>query len=75
MKRVSSLDALVKDDAVLKAKGPVAAIIAEDAVEVAATLRHHAERGFRTLILFAPAEMELDPEAEAMAVVLLLTPT
>ena len=39
---------------------PVAAIIAEDEAEVAATLRHHADKGFRTLLLFAPRDLTLD---------------
>jgi hypothetical protein len=34
--------------------GPVALIFAEDAVELASTLTHHLDLGFRALVLFAP---------------------
>jgi len=64
----SGLDALIRDDAIQKAKGPVAVVIAEDEVEVAATLRHHAGQGFRTLILLAPSELAVEAEAEALAI-------
>lgn len=50
--------------AVTAAKGPVAAIIAEDDVEVAATIAYHAERGFRTILLFAPDELDLAEDIE-----------
>ena len=62
--RFSGLDQVVRDSAVTAAKGPVAAIIAEDDVEVVATIRHHAERGFRTILLFAPDELDLPDEIE-----------
>ena len=66
--RFAGLDALTRHDAVKKAKGPVAVVIAEDEVEVAETLRHHARLGFRTLILLAPSELNLDGETEALAI-------
>jgi hypothetical protein len=56
--RFSSLKAAQNDPALRAATGPVAIIIAEDEVEVAATVEHHAKRGFRTILLFAPAELE-----------------
>ena len=63
--RFSGLDKATGDPAVTTAIGPVAAIIAEDDVEVAATLKHHADRGFKTIFLFAPDELVLAPEIEA----------
>ncbi|MEM8801391.1 MAG: glycosyltransferase family 2 protein [Pseudomonadota bacterium] len=63
--RFDGLEQLTRDAAVKAAKGPVAAIIAEDDVEVAATIAHHAERGFKTIFLFAPAELELPFQIEA----------
>lgn len=36
------------------ARGPVALILAEDAVEVESTVAHHAAAGFRSVVLFAP---------------------
>lgn len=63
--RFSGLSQAVSDKAVTAAKGPVAAIIAEDAVEVVATIRHHADRGFRTILMFAPDELELPDDIQA----------
>ena len=57
------LQELVSSGVLRRAKGPVAAIIAEDDVEVETTIRHHAGCGFRNILLFAPAELELDTEA------------
>lgn len=56
--------AALKSDGVLKgAAGPVAVIIAEDEVEIESTIRHHRARGFRTILLFAPREIELADDA------------
>ena len=66
--RVPALDQLSSTPAISRAKGPVAAIIAEDEVEVEATIRHHARVGFQTIVLFSPAELELPPEVEAMVI-------
>lgn len=44
------------------AKGPVALIFAEDDVEVASTIHHHLNLGFKSLIAFMPNDFELDPE-------------
>ena len=48
--RIDSLEALATTDQVQRAKGPVAAIIAEDAVEVEATIRHHLGLGFQPVL-------------------------
>ncbi|WP_212524783.1 glycosyltransferase family 2 protein [Actibacterium sp. MT2.3-13A] len=47
------------------ANGPVAVIMAEDLVEVDTTIRHHLNIGFRTLVLLAPAELELTDDLAA----------
>lgn len=41
-------------------KGPVAVILAEDAVEVDSTLAHHLAAGFRSVLLLAPDEVAVD---------------
>ncbi len=40
-------------------KGPVAVILAEDATEVASSLRHHLVAGFKSVLLLAPAEIAI----------------
>jgi len=65
--RFSGLDEMVSDPAIARAKGPVAAIIAEDDVEVDATIRHHLGLGFREVVLFAPGELTVAAELEASA--------
>jgi hypothetical protein len=62
--RLTSLSELTQTPAVTQAKSPVAVIIAEDAVEVVSTIRHHFARGFKTILLFAAPELALEePEA------------
>jgi hypothetical protein len=56
-----SLDAFLTDGRAALAKGPIALILAEDAVEVDSTLRHHLDRGFRRVILFGGAGIPVDP--------------
>jgi len=46
------------------AKGPLAIIIVEDPVEVDSTLRHHLDRGFRKLVVFAPPEIDLPSDLD-----------
>lgn len=72
--RFASLEEAARSPMLTAAKGPVAAIIAEDEVEVAATLEHHLDKGFRTVVLAAPAELELD-SAVAERVIRIDTPT
>ena len=62
--RIEDLRQISDMPAVTEAKGPVAAIIAEDAVEVEATIAHHSGLGFAEIILFAPVELELDRAVE-----------
>lgn len=59
--RFSSFKAAQSDPALRAARGPVAVIIAEDDVEVAATVSHHAATGFKTILLFAPDELDYTP--------------
>ena len=49
---------LAKGKAVL-ARGPLAVIMAEDDIEIASTLRHHLQAGFRDLLLLAPEGLAL----------------
>lgn len=70
--RFASLQDAAKSPALREAKGPVAVIIAEDEVEVEATLTHHAAKGFSTVILAAPAELEL---ADDTGILRIDTPT
>ena len=60
----TGLPEVTGDAVITRAKGPVGLIIAEDDVEVEATIRHHAGLGFSALLLFAPPELTL---ADAVA--------
>ncbi|MFZ5962022.1 hypothetical protein ACOXXX_03645 [Thalassococcus sp. BH17M4-6] len=44
------------------AKGPVALVFAEDAVEIDTTLRHHQQLGFTSVIVFMPTVFDLPPD-------------
>ncbi|MDA8586246.1 glycosyltransferase family 2 protein [Rhodobacteraceae bacterium] len=63
--RITAINELEATPAVTHAEGPVAAIIAEDEIEVEATIRHHIGIGFKQIILFAPDELILDPGIES----------
>lgn len=62
--RIENLHQISETSAITNAKGPVAAVIAEDAVEVEATIAHHLRLGFAKVILFAPDELDMDPALE-----------
>ena len=62
--RYASLSAFLRDGKAALAKGPVAMVLAEDPVEVETTIAHHQMAGFKALILFAPAEMEIPHKVE-----------
>jgi hypothetical protein len=49
----------------LLARGPVALIMIEDMVEVDTTIRHHINAGFRSIVLFAPAQLPLPDDLRA----------
>ncbi|OYU37951.1 MAG: hypothetical protein CFE33_17950 [Pseudorhodobacter sp. PARRP1] len=60
-----SLDQFLAEGKAALAKGPVALVFAEDAVEVESTIRHHLEAGFVQLALFAPDAITIPAELEA----------
>ncbi len=61
MKYASLKDFLSQGKAAL-AKGPVAMIFVEDEVEVASTLRHHLQLGFKAVLALMPDRIELAPD-------------
>ena len=48
----------------LLARGPVCLILSEDGVELGSTIRHHLERGFRRVVVFAADAHGIDPALE-----------
>ena len=64
--RYVSLPAFLEQGKAAFAKGPLALIFAEDAVEVDTTLRHHMAAGFPHVALLAPEGIEIPPELEAL---------
>ena len=62
--RFYNLHTFLTDGKAALAKGPVALIFAEDLVEVDTTIRHHQQLGFLSIVLFAPAELELPDQLE-----------
>jgi len=62
--RYASLGAFLERGAPVLARGPVAMVFAEDQVEVASTLTHHLQAGFRSLLLFADEAITLPPDLE-----------
>jgi hypothetical protein len=59
--RHASLDALLDRSGKALSKGPLAVVMAEDAVEVDSTLAHLLACGFRDVILLAPEGIEVGP--------------
>ena len=55
----ASLSDLLTNGASTLAKGPVALILMEDAVEVDSTIRHHLDSGFRTVVACGAADIPL----------------
>jgi hypothetical protein len=62
--RHASLDALLDRKAAALRQGPVAIVMAEDAVEVDSTLAHLLASGFRDVVLLAPEGIEVTPAHE-----------
>lgn len=54
-----ALDQFLTEGLAILAKGPVAIVFAEDAVEVDTTLRHHLAAGFAQVLLLAPPAITL----------------
>lgn len=63
--RYSSLPTFLAQSKSALAKGPVAVIFAEDAVEVDTTIRHHQSSGFAQVILLADPEIAVPAAVEA----------
>lgn len=63
--RHTSLDQFLADHPRLSGKGPIAVIMAEDAVEVDSTLRHHLAAGCAQILLLAPAALPVATENDA----------
>ena len=63
--KYASLDQFVNEGATALAKGPLAVVIAEDAVEVDTTLQHNLDAGFPQVVLLAHDGIPLAPELEA----------
>lgn len=59
----TSLDDFLKAPDTLR-PGPVAMIFVEDPVEIAATLRHHRDRGFKCVLALMPDDFALSPDLE-----------
>ena len=59
-----SLPAMIKSTAAVPPQGPVALVFVEDDVEVATTLRHHQQIGFRSLIACMPPSFSLPRDLE-----------
>jgi hypothetical protein len=64
LKRYPGLDAFLDRGKGTLARGPVALVLVEDAVEVASTVRHHLDAGFRALVVFAHADLDLPLPAD-----------
>ena len=63
--RYASLDQFLKEGAGALAKGPVALVMAEDAVEIDTTLQHNLDAGFVQVVLLAHDGIAIAPELEA----------
>ena len=62
-----TIGAFVTQGAAVLARGPIALVMAEDAVEVDTTIRHHLNAGFRSVVLLAPDVLPLPADlAEAV---------
>ncbi|GAA6201910.1 hypothetical protein [Aquicoccus sp. SU-CL01552] len=60
----ASLDDFLKHGTATLAKGPVALIFVEDAVELDSTLRHHLQCGFKAVVALMPPAFELADDLE-----------
>ncbi len=61
-----SLDAFLQNGRATLSKGPIALIMVEDDVEVATTLRHHHQTGFKTVVAFMPPVFDLPKDLETV---------
>ncbi|MDP2740160.1 MAG: hypothetical protein Q8O82_15990 [Pseudorhodobacter sp.] len=63
--RYGGITQFLADGSTALARGPVAIVLAEDAVEVDSTLRHLLDLGFKDIVLLADDEIALPAEIEA----------
>lgn len=61
----SSLQDFLKQGKPLMAKGPVALVFVEDETEIATTLRHHLQCGFKAVAALMPDAFDLPPDVRA----------
>ncbi|QAX28211.1 glycosyltransferase family 2 protein [Leisingera sp. NJS204] len=61
----SSLQDFLKEGKALLAKGPVALVFVEDEVEIATTLRHHLQSGFKAVVALMPDAFDLPQDVRA----------
>ena len=66
MMHYASLDDFVQTGAAVLAKGPIAVILAEDAVEVTSTVRHNLKAGFVQVLLLTDPELPLEKDLEPL---------
>jgi hypothetical protein len=71
----ASLKSFLDNGTAALGKGPVAIVLVEDDVEVATTLRHHAQIGFGTLIALMPAGFELPKDLQHSVIRIDFDPT
>lgn len=64
MMRYASLEEFLQTAKTVLAKGPIALVLAEDAVEVSSTVRHHLAAGFTQLLLLTDPDLPLDADLE-----------
>jgi hypothetical protein len=62
--RHKNLSAFLVSERDLIAKGPIAVLMAEDAVEIESTVRHHLNIGFRAVILLANPQISIPQTLE-----------
>ncbi|KIN61905.1 Glyco tranf 2 4 domain containing protein [Sulfitobacter noctilucicola] len=60
----ASLTEMITAETATLAKGPHAIVMVEDDVEVATTLRHHQQMGFKTVIALMPAAFDLPRDVQ-----------
>jgi hypothetical protein len=63
--RYPSFDRYIASLAKNPPKGPIAVILAEDAIEIDSTLRHHIDIGFAQIIMLSLPDIDLPPALEA----------
>ncbi len=55
----TSLNQFLKEGTAALAKGPIALILLEDDVEVGSSIRHHLDAGFKSVVTFGAADIDL----------------